>query len=128
MFRLVRLAHLLLQGLTSLGGVGPESLDRPSGHLLFVPSCFFPDFAFFTQCVVFSFPFPCFPFLLFSCVVVPQGDLEHNAWDARSLLSRLSVPNISPGEQQRSITPCIRLCYNPSPCYNNNKLNNTCFL
>jgi len=28
MFRLVRLAHLLLQGLTSLESVGPESLDR----------------------------------------------------------------------------------------------------
>jgi len=50
-------------------GRRPESVVRPSGLLLFVPSCFFPDFAFFAQ-----------------------GEPEHSAWDARSLLSRLERP------------------------------------
>jgi len=58
-FRLVRIAHLLLQGVTSLGGVVPESLDRPgrsfirallllSGFRLFRTMCclLFPVFLF----------------------------------------------------------------------------------
>jgi len=34
MFRLVRVAHLLLQGVTSLEGVVPESLDRPGTYFI----------------------------------------------------------------------------------------------
>jgi len=72
------------------------------GHLLFAPSCFFPDFVFFARCVVFSFPFYSFPFLLFPCAVVPQGDPEHSAWVA-SYLSSCLDPSSFP---QRNYPMC----------------------
>jgi len=77
MFRLVRLVHLLLQGVASLGGVWFPSHWIGLGHLLFVPPCLFAGFAFFEKCVVFSTPFSCFPFMLFSFAVVPQRDTVH---------------------------------------------------
>jgi len=85
----------------------------PSRHLLFMPSCFFPYFAFFPHGVLSSLPR--FPFLLYSCAVVPQGDPEHNAWDARSLLSRLSVPNFSLGSNKGVLLRALGYVITPLP-------------
>jgi len=72
-FRLVRIAHLLLQGVKSLGGVVPESLNRPGTSFIH---------ALRTMCCLL---FPVF----YSCSSHAQGDPEHGAWNSCFLLSRL---------------------------------------
>jgi len=85
MFRLGRLVHLLLQGVTSLGGVVPESLDRP-GTSFIRTALLVSRFRLLRKmcCLL----YPVFLYSILALLIRRGAAAGHSAWDTRSLYYR----------------------------------------